>query len=126
MKVSTYGRYLVDQQDRPWRIQAYAAWMISCLASAAQLDAYLTTRAAQGFNSFYLSAVVHPGGYRDAPHAPNNREGNPPFGKLGDFSTAGATPESERYWRWSLWQPRGGVNRCVPLIDRMPFQEVSF
>ena len=100
LKVSADGRYLVDQTDRPWRIQADAAWMISCLASAAQLDAYLTTRAAQGFNSFYLSAVVHPGGYRDAPHAPDNREGNPPFAKPGDFSTAGATPESERYWRW--------------------------
>jgi hypothetical protein len=100
LKVSATGRYLVDQANRPWRIQADSAWLISTEATPEQLEAYLSTRSSQGFNAFYLMAVVHPGGYEDARHAPNDRRGNPPFAKPADFSTAGATPESERYWNW--------------------------
>jgi hypothetical protein len=46
-------------------------------------------------------AIVHPGGFRDvAPDAPADREGNPPFAIPGDFSTAGTTSASRRYWEW--------------------------
>ncbi|HEY1280928.1 MAG TPA: DUF4038 domain-containing protein [Acidimicrobiales bacterium] len=100
LKVSANGRYLVDAQDQPWRIQADAAWLISSEATPEQLDAYLSTREAQGFNSFYLMAIVHGGGYGEAPHAPNDLAGDPPFATPGDFSTAGATPASARYWEW--------------------------
>ncbi len=100
LSVSDDGRYLVDQNGEPWRIQADAAWMMSSEATPEQVDQYLDTRKAQGFNSFYLMAAVHPGGYEAAKHAPNNRDGDPPFATPGDFSTAGATDASERYWQW--------------------------
>jgi hypothetical protein len=100
LKVAPGGRYLVDQDDHPWRVQADAAWLMSSEATPAEVDHYLATRRAQGFNSFYLMAMVHPGGYDAAHHAPNNRNGDPPFATPGDFSTAGATPQSERYWEW--------------------------
>jgi hypothetical protein len=100
LKVSDNGRYLVDQRDRPWRVQADAAWLMSSEASAEEVDTYLATRHDQGFNSFYLSAMVHPDGYRAAPDAPNDARGNPPHATAGDFSTAGASPESEQYWEW--------------------------
>jgi hypothetical protein len=100
LEVSDDHRYLEDQNGRPWRVQADAAWLMSSEATPEQVDQYLDTRKAQGFNSFYLMAAVHPGGYGAAKHAPNNQAGDPPFATPGDFSTAGATPASERYWKW--------------------------
>jgi hypothetical protein len=100
LKVHASGRYVVDQNGTPWRIQADAAWMMSANARPAEVDAYLSTRRAQGFNAFYLMAMVHPGGYPDAPGAPNDLDGHPPFATPGDFSTAGTTTASEAYWAW--------------------------
>ena len=100
LEVSDNGRYVVDQRGRPWRVQADAGWLLSAVATPAQVDEYLTARRAQGFNSFYLAAMVHPGGYDAAPGAPNNAAGDPPFSSPGDFSTAGTTLASERYWAW--------------------------
>ncbi|HEX6419760.1 MAG TPA: DUF4038 domain-containing protein [Acidimicrobiales bacterium] len=100
LKVSDDGRHLVDQQGRPWRVQADAAWLLSSAATPDQVDDYLATRSAQGFNAFYLMAMVHPGGYDAAADAPDNHAGDPPFATPGDFSTAGASQASERYWAW--------------------------
>jgi hypothetical protein len=100
LEVSDDGRYLVDQQGRPWRVQADAAWLMSSEATPEEVDRYLETRSAQGFNAFYLHAMVHPGGYDAAEHAPNNVAGDPPFDTPGDFSTAGTSVASERYWDW--------------------------
>ena len=103
LKVSANGRYLVDQNDRPWRVQADAAWVMSSVATPEEVDQYLDTRSAQGYNSFYLMAMVHPLGYGTAPNAPNDANGDPPFAVPGDFSTAAASPASARYWDWIDW-----------------------
>jgi hypothetical protein len=100
LTVSDNRRYLVDQRGQPWRIQADAGWIMSAQASQQQVDEYLTIRRAQGFNAFYLMAMVHPGGYRAAPDAPRDLQGNEPFARAGDFSSAGGSPSSERYWAW--------------------------
>ena len=100
LKVLSDGRYLVDARGRPWRVQADAAWLMSSEATPADVGAYLAKRRNQGFNAFYLMAMAHPGGYSAAPHAPNDRRGDPPFATAGDFSTAGASPASRRYWSW--------------------------
>jgi hypothetical protein len=100
LAVAPNGRYLVDQSGRPWRVQADAAWVMSTEATPSEVDDYLTTRKSQGFNSFYLMAMVHQGGYKAAPDAPNDKAGDPPFATPGDFSTAGGSPASERYWQW--------------------------
>src|SRR4029079_10487451 len=72
LKVSANGRYLVDQNNVPWRVQADADRLMSTNATPDQVDTYLSTRKSQGFNSFYLMAMVHPGGFGAAPHAPND------------------------------------------------------
>ena len=100
LRVAPNGRHLVDQRGRPWRVQADAAWLMSAEATPGEVDDYLATRRAQGFNAFYLMAMVHPGGYEAAPHAPGNVDGDPPFASPGDFSSAGASAASERYWAW--------------------------
>ena len=100
LRVHASGRYLVDQNGTPWRIQADAAWLMSSNATAAEVDTYLSTRRGQGFNSFYLMAMVHPGGYGQAPGAPNDAAGHPPFATPNDFSTAGVGEASAAYWAW--------------------------
>lgn len=102
LEVSKDGRYLVDQRGTPWRVQADAAWLLSSGATPAQVDEYLSIRSAQGFNSFYLMAMVHQNGYAQygAPDAPDNYAGDPPFATPGVFSTAGASAASARYWAW--------------------------
>lgn len=100
LEVSRDGRYLVDQRGRPWRVQADAAWLMAARATPQQVDTYLARRQSQGFNSFYLDVMVHAGGYDAAPNAPDDRRGDPPLATPGDYSTAGATPASRRYWAW--------------------------
>jgi hypothetical protein len=96
LKVSSNGRYLVDQNNRPWRVQADAAWLMSTNATPAEVDTYLATRKTQGFNSFYLMAMVHPVGYGSAsPNAPNNHDGVAPFTTPNNFLTP-----NEPYWAW--------------------------
>ena len=73
--------------------------MMSSDATADEVETYLDTRRSQGFNAFYLMALVHPGA-APSPHAPNNKAGDPPLATPGRFDTAGTTAESERYWEW--------------------------
>jgi hypothetical protein len=103
LKVSANGRYLVDQNGTPWRVQAEAAWAMTAVGTPATVDTYLATRKAQGFDAFYLMAMVHyggPGPYYTVPNAPNDVNGNPPFATPNDFSTAGTTTASAAYWTW--------------------------
>jgi|GEM_PF-953297 len=106
LAVSANGRYLVDHSNTPWRVQADAAWLMASAATPDLVDTYLATRKAQGFNSFYLMAMVHEGGNSAfAPAAPANYIGDRPFEALDggggwDFSTAGNTPSSQGYWAW--------------------------
>ncbi len=95
VKLSSSGHYLVDRNGAPWRVQADAAWVMSCVATPEQVDTYLAARKAQGFNAFYLMAMVHPGGYgtADAAGAPNHA-GAPPF------TGAMWTTPNETYWAW--------------------------
>ncbi|HEY6005002.1 MAG TPA: DUF4038 domain-containing protein [Anaeromyxobacter sp.] len=79
LALSANGRYVVDGNGRPWRVQADAAWFMTALATPAQVDTYLATRKAQGFNAFYLMSMVHPGGYAAVPNAPDDYAGHPPF-----------------------------------------------
>jgi hypothetical protein len=95
LALSSNGRYVVDANGHPWRVQADAAWFISALATPAQVDTYLATRKAQGFNAFYFMAMVHPGGYPSVPNAPNNYAGVAPFTTPGNFLTP-----NELYWQW--------------------------
>ena len=44
--------------------------------------------------------MVPKGAYPAAPNAPNDQAGDPPFATPDDFSTAGASPASSRYWQW--------------------------
>jgi hypothetical protein len=95
LRVSADRRHLEDQSGRPFRIQADAGWFMSTNATPEEADAYLAIRQAQGFNCFYLMAMVHAGEYKHVPHAPANRAGVQPFTVPGSFGAP-----NEPYWRW--------------------------
>jgi hypothetical protein len=105
LMVASGGRYLVDQSFMPWRIQADSAWFLSSNATPAQVDAYLANRKAKGFNSFYLMAMVPPGGYGAADSfwsskgfatgGSYNYKGDKPFTTTNNFLTP-----NETYWAW--------------------------
>ena len=83
LKVSSNGRYLVDQNGTPFRTQGDAAWSLVANLTYAEADAYLTNRAAKGFNTVNVSLLEH----KFAVGAPANRRGDLPFTSPGDFST---------------------------------------
>lgn len=55
--VADNGRYLVDQHGDPILVKGDSPWAILFDASPQQMDEYLSTRAAQGFNTVLLSLL---------------------------------------------------------------------
>ncbi len=55
--VSANGRYFVDQAGKPILVRGDSPWAILLNASPAQMDLYVSTRAAQGFNAVLLSLL---------------------------------------------------------------------
>lgn len=51
LKVSSNGRYLIDQNNKPFRIQGDAGWDIAQKVTLAELRTYLDDRQAKGFNT---------------------------------------------------------------------------
>ena len=83
VRVSKDGRYLVDQDDKPFRIQGDSAQSLIANLTYAEADKYLTDRRARGFNAININLIEH----KFAVKAPANRNGDAPFQKPGDFST---------------------------------------
>jgi chitodextrinase len=56
--VSPNGRYLVDQNGKPYFIQGDSPWFLTESLVAADVDYYLSSRWAQGYNSIILDIVA--------------------------------------------------------------------
>jgi hypothetical protein len=83
LKVSTSRRYLVDQKDKPFRIQGDSAQSLITNLTYEEADAYLSDRRAKGFNSVNMNLLEH----KFAVNAPANRKGDAPFLTPSNFST---------------------------------------
>src|SRR5215813_6238625 len=83
LKVSADGRFLVDQNDQPFRIQGDSAQSLIANLTYDEADTYLSYRQAQGFNSVNINLLEH----KFAINAPANRNGDAPFTSPGNFST---------------------------------------
>ena len=81
--VSENGRYLLDQQDRPFRIQGDSAQSMIVNLTLDEAAQYLDDRSAKGFNTVNVNLLEH----KFAIGAPANRRGDAPFLTPGDFST---------------------------------------
>ena len=82
LRVSKNGRYLIDQQGRPFRIQGDSAQSLIANLTYAEADAYLTDRKSKGFNTINVNLLEH----KFAINAPKNRRGDPPFRVADTFS----------------------------------------
>ena len=83
LKISANRRYLVDQGNKPFRIQGDSAQSLFVNLTYAEAEAYFLDRQAKGFNSVNINLIEHKFGI----NAPANRSGDAPFTKPGDFST---------------------------------------
>jgi len=83
LKISANGRYLVDQNRRPFRIQGDSAQSLIANLSYAEAQKYLSDRKAKGFNSVNVNLIEH----KFAIRAPANRNGDAPFTIPGNFAT---------------------------------------
>ncbi len=83
LSISQSGRYLVDQNGTPFRIQGDSAQSLIANLTYAEGDEYLSSRQARGFNSVNVNLLEH----KFALDAPRNRNGAAPFAVPGDFST---------------------------------------
>lgn len=82
LKVSKNGRYLVDQNNKPFRIQGDSAQSLTANLTYPEAELYLSDRQAKGFNTININLLEH----KFAVHAPADRNGDQPFTSPGDFS----------------------------------------
>lgn len=87
LKASANGRYLVDQNGVPFRIQGDAGWGFIANLVPGEMDTYLADRQSRGFNTVIVNLLEH----KFAVQAPRNRGGDFPFTAHAngsyDFST---------------------------------------
>jgi len=88
LKASTSGRYLVDQNSVPFRIQGDAAWSFITNLTPGEMDTYLADRKSRGFNTLLVSLLEH----KFAVQAPRNRAGDFPFNAHANGSYDFSTP----------------------------------
>jgi hypothetical protein len=85
LKVSSNGRYLVDQQGDPFLMIGDAPQALMINASVDEADLLLANRASHGFNTVWINLLTaeYGGGRADA----STFDGLKPFTTPGDFST---------------------------------------
>lgn len=82
LKISKNRRYLVDQNNKPFRIQGDSAQSLIANLTLPEAVLYFSDRQAKGFNTININLLEH----KFAIHAPANRNGDQPFASPGDFS----------------------------------------
>jgi Protein of unknown function (DUF4038)/Putative collagen-binding domain of a collagenase len=92
LKISKNARYLMDQNNKPFRIQGDSAQSLIANLTYPEAEAYFSDRQAKGFNTININLLEH----KFALRAPANRNGDPPFTSPGDFSKP-----NERYFAFA-------------------------
>jgi|GEM_PF-971039 len=83
LRVSADHRYLVDQNNKPFRIQGDSAQSLIANLTSDEADVYFSNRQARGFNTVNINLLEH----KFAVNAPANRSRAAPFTTAGNFST---------------------------------------
>jgi hypothetical protein len=84
LKVSSEGRYLVDQDGIPFFIAGDTPWIITTNVSYSDAEYYLNAVQSLGVTAILCDLINHYGGA----NAPSNYYNDPPFNIPGDFDTA--------------------------------------
>jgi hypothetical protein len=131
LRVSPSGRYLVDRNDKPFRIQGEAAWSLIANLTYAEADKYLSNRQAKGFNTVLVELIEHKyaqgGKGANFTGVPTNRIGALPFEKRagggaydGEWGTADFSTPNEAYFAFAdsildLAAQKGMLVNLVPM-----------
>jgi len=86
LKVSDNGRYLVEQNNKPFLVVGDTAWSLIAQLKSEDIDRYLQARQARGFNSIIVNLIEH----KFCTTPPRTRAGLQPFNPPGDFSAPNA------------------------------------
>jgi len=87
--VGPTGRYLVDQNDRPFLLVGDAAWSLIAEATDQEAEAYLASRQALGFTLIMVNLIEH----NFSSNPPANAHGQSPF-----TGQAFTSPPNEAYF----------------------------
>ncbi|MGB6833160.1 MAG: DUF4038 domain-containing protein [Candidatus Acidiferrum sp.] len=131
LKVSSNGRYLVDEANKPFRIQGEAAWSLIANQIYADADKYLSNRQAKGFNTVLVELIEHKyaqgGKGSNFSGVPANRGGALPFKTRegggaydGTSGTADFSTPNEAYFAFAdsiidLAAQKGMLVNLVPM-----------
>ena len=83
LRISTNGRYLVDQNNNPFLVVGDSPWSLIAQPSEHEIEHYLDDRRSRGFNSIIVNLIEH----KFCTSPPKTRSGLAPFLKPGDFSS---------------------------------------
>ena len=83
LKLSSNGRYLVDQKGNPFLTVGDSPWSLIAQLDEKDIGRYLEDRQKKGFNSIIVNMIEH----KFCTTPPRTRFGLAPFNKPGDFST---------------------------------------
>jgi len=83
LRISMDGRYLVDQEDKPFLVIGDSPWSVIAEPTPDQVDQYLDDRQSKGFTLLLVNLIEH----RFSSNPPRLRNGTQPFNTAGDFAT---------------------------------------
>ena len=88
LKISSSGRYLVDQNNKPFFITGEQGWTLITELANSDVGVYLSDRSSRGYNAVWLAA------------ADNTYQSNEPYDYYGNkpFDGADFTNEDATYW----------------------------
>lgn len=92
LAVHASGRYLVDAQGKPFFLHGDTPWSLAVQFTQAQIETYLTTRRAQGFNAIMYNMIEHH--FSSQSPAYRSVGGHDPFTSMTNFAA-----RNEPYWQ---------------------------
>ena len=104
VKLSTNGRYLVDQNHVPFFMHGDTGWSLIVGLTKTETERYLEDRRQKGYTAILVNLLEH----KFADHPPNNRDGVGPFVTPGDFSTP-----NEAYFKHADWVIRKAEEKNI-------------
>lgn len=112
LRASPNQHYLVDQAGAPFLMHADTAWSMIVALTTNEVEVYLETRRAQGFNSIIVNLIEHAYvGIDNLAGPPYNRAGEPPFLVPGDFAQT-----NEAYFAHADWVLRQAASKGLFIL----------
>ena len=107
LRASPNQHHLVDQAGAPFLMHADTAWSLIVALTTNEVEVYLETRRAQGFNSIIVTLIEHAYvGIDNLAGPPYNRAGQAPFLVAGDFAQT-----NEAYFAQADWVLRQAASK---------------